>query len=133
MSRHQQQKQASVPAKSPGDHLTSEEDRASRESSLSQIKAELQAARERDEARDAEQAKALATGNHPIKLAQTEETAEQRAKSFEATIALVKAEMDEQNSVNPPRQSPQGLDDASFDLIKAEMAKASKRVVLPSG
>lgn len=61
------------------------------------------------------------------------ESEERRRWSNEATIALVKEEMEEQNGMNPPREPSPGLDQASVDLIKQEMIGKRRRVVLPGG
>jgi hypothetical protein len=134
MSKHPQKPTAApTTAKLPGDHLSSGEERQARESTLAQIRDEIDSERARNEAADRALAKKLSTGEDPIKLAQTQETPEQRAKSFEATIELVRSEMEAQYAENPPRSHVGGIDEASIELIRAELAKSHKRVVLPSG
>lgn len=131
MSKQQKPAAQSAPQRLPGDHLSAGEERAAHEATLSKIKGELEAERLKQEALD-RAARSELSGSG-VQLAQLQESDVQRAAAHEATVELVRLEMTEQNAVNPPRLAPMGIDDASIDLIKAELAKAHKRVVLPSG
>lgn len=97
------------------------------------VKQALEIERIKGEQIDAIQAAELAKGNHPIKLAQVSETEEQRQKAHAASVDLIRREMDEQAAVNPPRVLTQGIDPASIEMIKEEMAKSRRRIELPSG
>jgi len=140
MSKHQHQPQAKTavvaatqPARLPGDPLPADEQRRSQESTLAQIKAEMAAEKASTEARD--RALAADHARHGVQVTLPGEvTIEMRAKSHAASVNFIKRELEEQNAINPPRPlAPQGGDDATVDMIKAEMARSQKRIVLPSG
>lgn len=117
----------------PGDPLTPAEERRSQESTLAQIKREMDAEKAAAEARA--QAMAVENRKHGVQVTLPGEvTAEMRAKSHADSVAFILSEFEEQNAANPPRPiGPQGGDQATVDMIKAEMAKSHKRIVLPSG
>lgn len=125
--------QTAVPAKLPGDQMTQEETRQSQEATLAQIKAELEADQIASFAKQRAVLIQNSTGLAKPRLPE-EETPEMRFRSHVASVDLIRAELAEQDALNPPRPvMPQGGDAATVEMLKQEMARTKKRIVLPTG